>query len=469
MLRRLHWQLTILYFVAAIGLVGLIGAASYTLLHLYFLETTDQAMQYKMAAEFRNYGVPLTPELAAAEQSWLQNTGRLKPVISNLPPAAQSGEHPEGEEAGEGEEGDEGYAHEAMEGAEEDLFDGSVSAIFVIPYTTNGVRINYPSQVVAPDIADEGAIRSALQNGYDWRTARLGDGPRVRLLTYRTSGTGAPPVIQVGRLLHDQDRVLSQFLMGLLIVGGSISILLGVTSWWLSGRSLRPAQRAWEQQQVFVSNASHELRTPLTLIRATADYGLRSQAGASESDLYQDILQECDYMGRLVDDLLLLSRLDTQRLALKKERILLPGLLEDTRRQVARLAQEKGVELTLNGVEGQVWGDPTRLRQTLLILLENALRFTPPGAGITIETARHGKLVEISVTDQGSGIAPEHLSHVFERFYQVNPNAEGQSRSNGLGLSIAKGLIEAQGGKIQLESQIGKGTRLRVYLPNADV
>jgi len=133
------------------------------------------------------------------------------------------------------------------------------------------VRINYPSQVVAPDITDEGAIRSALQNGYDWRTVRMGDGPRVRLLTYRTSGTGAPPVIQVGRLLHDQDRVLSQFLMGLLIVGGSISILLGVTSWWLSGRSLRPAQRAWEQQQVFVSNASHELRTPLTLIRATAD------------------------------------------------------------------------------------------------------------------------------------------------------------------------------------------------------
>lgn len=132
---------------------------------------------------------------------------------------------------------------------------------------------------------------------------------RVRLLTYET-GLNVPVVIQVGRQLSDQDRVLDQYLTGLLILGSIASLLLAFVSWWLAGRSLVPAQKAFDQQQNFVSNASHELRTPLTLMRATAEFGLRTQPAQEQGQVLQDIINETDYMNYLVDDLLLLSRLD---------------------------------------------------------------------------------------------------------------------------------------------------------------
>ena len=160
----------------------------------------------------------------------------------------------------------------------------------------------------APILQDTAAAQQALRNGSDLRTVLLNDGSRVRLLSYRTSLAGAPPVLQVGRLLTDQDRVLSGFYTGLLILGGIAVVLLGFGSWWLSGRTLNPAQQAWEQQQIFISNASHELRTPLTLIRASTEYALRSPDTQKQNELLQNVLQDCDYMNRLVDDLLLLYR-----------------------------------------------------------------------------------------------------------------------------------------------------------------
>jgi len=463
MLKRLRWQLTLIYLMAAVGLVSLLGGGSYLLLRLYSMRTTDLAMQYKIAVEFRKFSVPLPPELVKAEQIWLDNTARMSPgsiAVATAPNIAASNSE---DEHGEGESSQ----HE-MDESREDAFDGSVSAIFANAYTANGIRINFPGSAPVPIIKNEAAITNALQNGYDWRTIRLEDGTRVRLLTYRTSGSEAPPVIQVGRLLTDEDRLFNQYLTGLFILGGIVSMLMGVISWWMSGRSLGPAQKAWDQQQVFISNASHELRTPLTLIRATADYGSRDQSDPGRKDFFADIIKECDYMGHLVDDLLILSRLDTHRLKLERDVVLLPELLSEIERQITKLAQERGVNLSLDNPHGQIWGDPIHLRQVLLILLDNALRFTPRGGVIHIDAHPQGKMVQINVADSGSGIPPEHVPHVFERFYQVNP-ANDESRSNGLGLSIAKALIEAQGGKINLESWLGKGTRVTLSLPNAAV
>jgi signal transduction histidine kinase len=465
MLKRLRFQLTFLYFLAAVGLVGLIGGSSYILLRLYFQETTDLAMKYKMASYFRVYSVPLSTELEDAEQEWLASN--THPSLIGVPAITSlGGESGESEEEDGGEE--DGLEHELHEKLEGDAFDGSVSAIFVIPYNVEGNIILAANQAPLPFFKSEAAIVGALENGYDWRTIRLDDGTRVRLFTYRTGIQGSPAVIQVGRLLVDQDRIIRLFLTGLFVVGVAISILISLASWWLSGRSLLPAQQAWDQQQVFISNASHELRTPLTLIRATADFGLRSKSDDTQKNLLSDIIKESDYMASLVDDLLLLSRLDTQRLKLEKERIQLPKLLSDTHRQVNKLAQERKVEITSDNVQGQIWGDQTRMRQVLLILLDNALRHTPAGGTIQMSAAQQGKFVQIRVADTGSGISAEHLPHVFERFYQAAPSSSDENRSNGLGLSIAKGLIEAQGGKIHMESQLGNGTQVILALPSAD-
>jgi len=281
------------------------------------------------------------------------------------------------------------------------------------------------------------------------------------LLTYNIGG-GA--ILQVGRLLNDQDRLLSQYLFGLFVLGSIASLLMALASWVLAGRSIRPAQRAWDQQQQFIANASHELRAPLTLLRANADYALRTSSADERKESLQDIVNDVDYMDRLVEDLLLLSRLDAHRLTLVDDPISIPELLGETARQVEKLAVARDVHLSVESVSGTVRGDRVRLRQVLLIVLDNALRFAPSGGTIRLASHVSGRQVAISVTDSGSGIPPEHLPHIFERFYQV-PGQEGDMRGNGLGLSIAKGLVEAHHGKIGIASQPGKGTSVQILLP----
>jgi signal transduction histidine kinase len=242
---------------------------------------------------------------------------------------------------------------------------------------------------------------------------------------------------------------------------------LALSSWWLAGRSLGPAQKAWDQQQSFISNASHELRTPLTLMRATADFGLRAHPAQEQAQVLQDIIDETDYMNHLVDDLLLLSRLDAHRLQLAREVIAISDLITETIRQMEKLGREKGIALTKDTATGNIIGDRARVRQVLLILLDNAMRFTPPGGAIHLSTQPFGKFIEIVVADNGPGISLEHLPHLFERFYQVRTNATNDSRTNGLGLSIAKALIEAQNGTIHIESALGMGTQVHFFLPTA--
>jgi signal transduction histidine kinase len=238
---------------------------------------------------------------------------------------------------------------------------------------------------------------------------------------------------------------------------------LALASWMLAGRSIKPAQRAWDQQQQFISNASHELRTPLTLMRANADYALRSSSTDEREKSLHDIVGEVDYMNRLVEDLLLLSRLDAHRLTLANEPVVLEELLNETARQVEKLAATKSVSLNVESTAGTVRGDRVRLRQVLLILLDNALRFTPSGGTIRMASKVNNREVVITVADSGPGIPPEHLPHIFDRFYQV-PGQTGDERGNGLGLSIAKGLVEAHHGKIGITSQPGKGTSVRIVL-----
>ena len=514
MLKRLRWQLTLLYLLAAMSLVTLVGGGAYWLILHYFQITTDLALQYKMAGEFRRYGIALPTELTAAEQVWLENYARQstgvpaealsvfatstvvsQPTHSPTPgkpaqtptsrvpqPTPGVNADEEGEDTGiqqrpvtipsrtltQTPEVNPATEAESPERSIEDSYDARLAPIFVMPLNANG-ELAAGAQTSPAPIAQNGEARSvALATGSDLRTITLSDGSRVRLLTFRTTGTIAPALVQAGRLLADQDRVLSQLLTGLLLLGGLITLLLGVASWWLAGRSLGPAQKAWDQQQAFISNASHELRTPLTLIRATAEYGLRSHPDIQQKSVLEDVLHESDYMNRLVDDLLLLSRLDTHRLQLKREVVPLANLLEETGRLVDKIARDKDIELVVNPAQGAIWGDPTRIRQVLLILLDNAMRFTPRGGIIRLEVHPQVKFWQVTVADTGTGIPPEHLPHLFERFYSVNPSGEEETRSNGLGLSIAKGLVEAQGGSIFLESQVGKGTRATVAFPKME-
>ncbi|MEN9937501.1 MAG: hypothetical protein RLZZ387_4080, partial [Chloroflexota bacterium] len=286
--------------------------------------------------------------------------------------------------------------------------------------------------------------------------------------TYRLTGEGGPAALQLGRVLSDQEQVLGQLTFGLLTLGSMSMVLVGVASWWLAGGALRPAQEAWERQQRFIASASHELRTPLTLIRASAEVALRGAgADADQRELLGDVLAESDHMRRLVDDLLTLSRLDSGRMPLALVPVELPPLLAELQRQVARLGDERGVAVAVVGAAGSVHADPERLRQVLLILLDNALRHTPAGGQVALAAAGVGRLIRLSVSDTGCGIAPEHLPHIFERFYRADPARGRESGNAGLGLAIASTLVEAMGGQIGATSTLGRGTTVWLTLPAA--
>jgi len=444
MFKSLRFQLTMLYLLVGLFLIAVVGLGTYRLLSDYFQASTDLALQHKMAHEFETLGAPVPPALMAADRDWYVKRSIRDSRKRTAEPSRML---------------------RPNIGAEE-FFHSELTAIFVLPLNKEGHLLYDPNPYLAPLAPNTQAAMAALATGSDLRTVTLGKETRVRLLTFRLTRNDGPGVLQLGRILVDQDRILHQLLLGFLGLSGLSVIFLGAGSWLLAGRALMPAQISWERQQAFIASASHELRTPLAIIRASAEVVLRGlkPADSDRHELLTDVIQESDHMSRLVNDLLLLSRLDAQRLELEHKKVFLPDLLNNVYRQMSKLAEEQQITIQTGPLAGTIWGDSHRLHQVLLILLDNALRHTPVGGRITLETQPQGRFIQIKVQDTGSGIASEHLPHIFERFYQANKNETGGS---GLGLSIAKALIKAQQGQIRLESQVGKGTQALLLLPNA--
>lgn len=480
MLNHLRWQLTLVYIGVALGLVALISLGAYLLLGYYLQSQTDLALGYKMATAFRQFGVSPPSALEEVELAWLRDqsgalqTSAIQPAVLGNGETAGTSQIPEAEEgetkeeglqvSASGEEGGETSEHE-----ESERYDAQLASIYVLRINPSGQIIQNPGVINPPFPADRSGLNAAFANGYDLRTVRTSGQGRIRLMTYRVDSSTGPFFFQVGRSLADQDRVRTRFLFGLLSLGVAAGILIGLTSWGISGKSILPAQRSWEQQQSFISNASHELRTPLTLIKATAEVMHRDRsANPDHLALAEDILTECVYIDRLVNDLLLLSRLDTRQMLLAREPVLLADLIDELQSVAKKLAGEKQIRLCSGTTHGAVLGDRQRLRQALLVLLDNAIRYSPPAGEIKLETRAVRNGWQVIVTDHGAGIPAEHLPHIFDRFYQANPTGEGQSRSNGLGLAIAKAVIEAQGGAIRIASEAGQGTSATIEMPRAD-
>jgi len=456
MLRNLRWQLSILYVLAAAALITLIGGGAYGLLSYYFQSSTDLALQYKVALEFARVRQPIPADLQAVDQAW--QTSRTSPL-----PTASSIKSEDGESDDSREEDE--HPNQPFGEEYEEYYDSELASIFLLLVNAQGEILSNPNTYSLTFQPDAQAIQSALANGSDFRTVHQSDGDRVRIFTYRVPGDNSLAVLQVGRSIRDQDRVLKQLFVGLVALGTLSVLVVGFGSWWLAGRSLIPAQRAWDRQQTFIANASHELRAPLTLLRASAEVALR---GMNDQDaryeLLGDILNETDHMSRLVDDLLLLSRLDAGRLKLDRQPVDLAVLLNDLAREMGRVAAEEGVTIKVLHDQGVALADPIRLRQVLLILLDNALRHTPPGGKIQLEARVREKTVQIQVSDTGRGIPNQHLPHIFERFYRGEGDRGQSGHGSGLGLAIAKGLVEAMQGSIAVTSQPGQGTRVTIQL-----
>ncbi len=228
-----------------------------------------------------------------------------------------------------------------------------------------------------------------------------------------------------------------------------------------------------QAQQDFVANVSHDLKTPLTSIQGFSQAILDGTAADSaETQRAATIIhQEAGRMRRMVDDLLLLARMDAGEVKLERQPIDLPQLLKGCITRLGPRADQNGVVLNLQTPAEalpQLNGDGDRLVQLFTNLLDNAVKHSPAGGRVTVTVEQLDEQLVVAVADTGPGIPPDQLSRIFERFYQVDKSrARTESRGTGLGLAICKELAEAHGGRITAESVVGVGSKLSVYLPTA--
>ncbi len=318
---------------------------------------------------------------------------------------------------------------------------------------------------------------------------------------------------QIAQSLANRDRFLT-VLQSVLVIGSSITVVIAFgIGWLLAGLTLYPMSRirqtaqtigaerdfgrridyegpndeigqlattfndmltrlqaayvqveqSLQTQRRFVADASHELRTPLTTLRGNLHLLQRQPPLMSEeqADILADVVAENERLIRLVNDLLSLARVDAKR-SLQSEAILIQPMLEDLRQQIQLLTPDQKIICNLEP-EISILGDHDALKQVLLALLDNAVKHTPSPSTITLATTITGHQAVITIQDNGPGIEPAALPHIFDRFYRGNTARTGTGA--GLGLAIAKELTEAQHGTLTVESQVGYGTTFTLTFP----
>ncbi len=280
---------------------------------------------------------------------------------------------------------------------------------------------------------------------------------------------------RVDRAAATSELVLLGAIVGLLLAGAALAYaavrVVNELKRLYAGQQETAAKlaEASRQKTDFLADVSHELRTPLTVLRGNAQVGLALGAEGEQKQLLEEVVEESKRMSRMVEELLFLARSDSSPPSLEPETVSVPPLMSDLVGRATVLARERGATLATDiRAEGLLHADPNRLEQAVLILVDNAIKYGPPGGTVTLHSAvtRAGEL-RITVEDEGPGIPKEDLPRVFERFYRVDKARSRRMGGSGLGLPIAKTIVEAHGGHITAESRAGHGTRMSIHLPLA--
>ena len=222
-------------------------------------------------------------------------------------------------------------------------------------------------------------------------------------------------------------------------------------------------------RQDFVANVSHELRTPLTTIKGYAETLLDGALKEDQAFQFVQVIQRhTDRLTKIVEDLLMLSKIETKEFQLKIETIFLPNLIDDIIDFVKKPAEKKRISLSRHDMPSSlvIRADRSYLEQILINLLDNAIKYTPEGGSVNVSAIeKDSKDIQFSIEDNGIGIPKEDLSRIFERFYRVDKGRSKELGGTGLGLSIVKHLVQAHGGRVWVESQLGKGSIFYFTLP----
>lgn len=304
-----------------------------------------------------------------------------------------------------------------------------------------------------------------------WQTLEDRQGHRYHQISLllKTSRQSPWGYMQLGRSLQDYDQSMAT-LRTLLLLGIPVAMLLvSSASWGLSRVAMQPVYQSYQQIQQFTADAAHELRTPLAATRATVEAVLELDAiaEAESRSTLQTVVCQNQRLSQLVQDLLLLSRLDTQRLSLKPQPCDLKTLVYDVIDEFEALAVAAGVQLTAE-MQTQhppsVLGDEEQLYRLVANLVGNAIHYTPQNGRVSVILDREDRYALIRVEDTGVGLAPEEQTQIFERFYRVNRDRSRATGGSGLGLAIAWAIAHAHQGTIQVHSHLGQGSTFTVKL-----
>ena len=295
-----------------------------------------------------------------------------------------------------------------------------------------------------------------------------------RLLGYGET-EALPPL---GELFHDRAHraLMREVLTGAVVEGRELDLgdrtvvvsarPLGAGGTLLVLSDVTDLRRLETIRRDFVANVSHELKTPLTAIAGYAETLAAEASEAQAVGFAQTIVENALRMQRLVDDLLDLSRIESGGWEPQPRTVGVEAAAREAWRRFTERAADRGVLFETATNEAAISGDPDALQQIFTNLFDNALRHTPRGGRIRVAAERDGGDIVVRVTDTGSGIPAEHLPRIFERFYRVDPGRSRQEGGTGLGLSIVKHLVEAHGGRVEAESELGRGTTIVLYFPS---
>src|SRR5262245_78229 len=351
-----------------------------------------------------------------------------------------------------------------------------------------------------PDqLTDEPAFRDAV----------IEDTGRWRVVSVRASGPDGPLTIQVARSLAGFDHEMAELVTTLLVIWPLTLLVTAGAGYVLARKALGPVdritqaadritaeelsrrvevanpddelgalaqtlnrmigrlERSFAEMRQFTADAAHELRTPLAVIRSEAEVALRADRTPDEyRRVIENLLDEATRLGGVADQLLFLCRQDGGLLPPAGEELDAGRLIRDVVENMRVVADEKMVTLTADRVVPcRVVSDGRLVRRVLYNLLDNAIKYTDPGGRVEVTSAADGGSLTVTVSDTGIGIPPEHLSHVFERFYRADPARAGDRPGAGLGLAICRSIVRTLGGSITLKSSPGIGTEVRVVLP----
>ena len=355
------------------------------------------------------------------------------------------------------------------------------------------------------------ALQAAFREQIYMEYIELPNGAHVRLLTQSSRlllGSSINSIIQVAVSLEGVERNLGMLRFWLWMIVPAALIVTSVGGIFLADRLLQPLgqmnksareigslnlnrrlpvhtphdelgrlattlnelfdrlEKSFKNQQRFIADASHELRTPLAALRAETEVALRRARAPEEYvALLCSNLDEVQRLSRMAERLLFLTQSDAGQLPLHPEKVQLDELCRRVVDKLGSLARERGIQLNAScAAPVAVSGDEELLEQLLVVLVENALKYTPPGGQVELSCGQEQRQAWLRVQDTGPGIAQEHLPHLFERFYRVDKARSRQLGGTGLGLSIAQSIVHAHRGQITAESQVGQGTAFHVRL-----